>query len=559
MHLARLSLPCLVLLSACSSSTKSAEEESKDITAPRIVVESPLRGTMTEDGQVVVTGHVSDDESGVASVLINGQEAPVADDGTFALNLTLPFGITMLESVVTDEAGNQNDDLRAILNGTMAPQGSTVSDAVIAKVNKQTLGVLEGAVENLVEGVDFGEVAQPLNPLVDVGNSCAGVEVDLNTADKSGVSMSLVPTNRGLEVEVIMTDLDVDMTADYSIGCFGGGASGGVNLSANSATATGLLDVRLDTAGEIQVELSELSTSFVNFDLDVGGIPEIIVDLFNGQVESKVRDILEEQVQSMVPTTGEEFLAEFTKSSWSVPVLTDTLDISIAPTEVSISEEGIALRVDATTEFANVVGASYLTSPRPAPMASAGDQGLNVGLADDLANQLLASLWASGMLEETMQPLLAENMAGLFGEADDVRVDLALPPIVTTDPGSDAVRLSVGDLLVYVGDSSGPLVEFAISAEIDLALTNEGDALKLVTDAASVRGKLIEKSDAVTLNVNDDTVAAIADLAIKEISNQSDGLLDALPIPSFGAVMLGTPAVRAADGYLMLDAELTNP
>lgn len=561
MKLPLLCVITLLALGACSSSESVApEEETKDIVAPIIVVDTPLRGTMTEDGLVVVTGHVSDEGSGVAKVEINGQAAELAADGSFTANVNLEHGITMLKSVVSDEAGNQSDDLRAILNGPMAPQGTPVPDALIAKVNTKTLGVLGTSVENLVQSVDFGQVAQPLNPLVDVGNSCAGVELDLNTAEKSQVTMALLPTNDGIEVEVVMHDLDVDMTADYSIGCFGGGASGSVNISANSARATGLLDVSIDGSGQIKVDLDNLSTSFVGFDLDVGGIPEIIVNLFNGTVESKVRDLLEEQVQALVPATGEEFLAEFTSASWSVPVLTDTLDISVAPTSVEISADGIALRVQGNTEFSGVEGASYLSSPRPPPMSGSNDQGLNVGIADDLGNQLLASLWASGMLESNIQPLLVEHMQALFGDmADDIRVELALPPIISTDPANNAVRLSVGDLLVHVGDASGTLVEFAISADIDLAVTNEGGSLKLTTDAANVYGKLIELSSEVALNVNDDTIAAIADLAIREISTQSDGLLDALPIPSFGAIMLGQPAIRAADGYLMLDADITGP
>jgi hypothetical protein len=353
-----------------------------------------------------------------------------------------------------------------------------------------------------------------------------------------------------------MADLDVDMRANFKVACIGG--SSGLNISASSVKATGLLDVNIDANGELKVSLANVSTTFVGFDLDVGGIPEVIVNLFNGTVESKVKTLLEDQVKALVPSTGEEFLAEFTSAAWSVPVLSDTLDISIAPTAVDITEEGIALRVQAITQFAGVDGASYLSSPRPPPMSGSNDQGINVGIADDLANQLLASLWASGMLETAIQPLLIENMQALFGDtADDIRVELALPPIVSTDPSSNAVRLSIGDLIVYVGDSAGPLVQFAISANIDLTVTSENDTLKLVTDAASVYGKLIEVSDSVTLNVNDQTISAIADLAIKEISKQSDGLLDALPIPSFGAIMLGVPQVRAADGYLMLDADIT--
>lgn len=549
------------MLSACNGTVMGPAEEDvpNDIVDPLIVVDTPIRGTMTEDGRVTVSGHVSDEGSGVQSVVINGQEAELSSDGTFTTNVTLIEGITMLESVVTDRAGNRSDDLRAILNGQMAEQGSTVKDALVGNVNKQTLGVLGNMVTDLAEATNFGQIGQAFNPLVDTGNSCAGVELDLDTANKSGVDMKLNPTAAGVEVEVIMHNLDVDMTAHYTVGCFGGGGDAGVNISATSFTAKGLLDVKITAAGDLDVTLDNLQTSFQGFDLDVGSIPGVIVNLFNGTAESKVKSIIGGEIKKMVPTLGEEFLSDFTKSSIDFDVLGDTLSLKLRPVDIAMSSQGIAIRVDGSAELKNVQGASYLTSPRPAPTMGNASQGLSVGLADDIANQLMASLWASNAIETLIEPQLIPQMRGLFGDsADDITVDLMLPPIVSTDPSTGAVRLTVGDLVVRVADPSGVLVEFAVSAEVDLKVEQDGDALKLVTDTASVRGKLIQKSPNVVLNIDDATVAAIAELAIKEISKQSDQLFETLPLPTFGAIMVGLPQIKAADGYLLLDAALTN-
>jgi hypothetical protein len=318
--------------------------------------------------------------------------------------------------------------------------------------------------------------------------------------------------------------------------------------------------VHLDGAGEIGVSLDGLQTSFQNFSLDVGSIPSIIVDLFKNQAENKVKSILTEQINAMVPSMGEDFLSDFTRGSFAFDVLGDTLSIQLRPVEVAMSAEGIQIRVDGSADFQNVQGASYLTSPRPAPSMSAmgNGLGLNVGLADDLANQLMASLWASNAIENLITPQLIPQMQGLFGDgADDITVDFMLPPVVSTDADSGAVRLTIGDLIVKVADPNGTLVEFAVSAEIDLSVESADQSLKLVTAAASVRGKLLQKSPQVVLNIDDATVAAIAELAIKQISQQSDGLLDALPIPNFGAIMVGVPQIRAGEGYLLLDAELS--
>lgn len=552
-------LASLVMLSACNGTITGQAEEAEvpnDITAPLIIIDTPVRGTMTEDGRVTVSGHVSDENSGVKSVVVNGQEAELNSDGTFTTNMNLIEGITMLESVVTDNAGNRSDDLRAILNGQMADQGSTVKNALVGNVNRQTLNILGNMVTDLAEDTNFGKVGRAFNPLVNAGTSCNGVTLDLETANKSGVDMKLNPTAAGIEVEVIMYNLDVDMNARFSAVCVGGSA--GVNISATRLSAKGLLDFKVTAAGNIKVTLDGLQTSFKGFDLDVGAIPDVVVNLFNGVVEKKVKAIIGDEVMKMVPPLGEKFLSDFTKSTLKFNVLGDTLNIKLRPADIAMSNKGIAIRVDGSTELKNVQGASYLTSPSPVPTLSNSSKALNVGLADDIANQLMASLWASGAMETLIEPQLIPQMRNLFGDsADDITANLMLPPVVSTDSSTGAVRLTVGDLVVRVADPSGVLVEFAVSAEIDLKLKQDGDALKLITDTASVRGKLIEKSPNVVLNIDDSTVAAIAELAIKEISKQSDKLFETLPLPTFGAVMIGIPEVKAADGYLLLDAALT--
>jgi len=519
---------------------------------------------MTEDGQVVVSGHAQDEGSGVATVVINGVTAELGSDGTFTATVPLSEGMTLIDSIVTDRAGNSDGDLRAILSGQMAEQGTNIEDALVAEIGPNTLDLLGTAVSDLALNTDFGAVGAAFNPLVDVGNSCAGVELDLQTVDMSDVAMSLQPTANGVDVRIVVANVDVDTRANYKIGCFGGGGSATVNLSANEFVLTGTLAASIKGSGDIAVGLSNLQTSFVGFDLDVGSIPDVIVNLFNGLAENAVKDQLSNQITALVPSQGEQFLADFVGRSYGVDVIGDTLNIDVVPTEIAMSDTGIRIRVDGKSEFSGVSGASYLVSSKPAPTTanignSTGGKALSVALADDVANQALAGLWASGQIEALMEPLIRGKLQDLLGDgAEEVVVTLSLPPIVTTDATTSAVHLSIGDLMVKATNSSETLVEFAISAQIDLTLEDNGQGIALVTDAANIRGKVIEKSSSITLNLGDDTVAAIAELAINEVSGQSDAILAALPLPSFGAIMASTPEVKALEGYLVLSADLTN-
>src|SRR5262249_50056990 len=125
-------------LGACSTDQSLAQDPNKDENNPHVEVRTPTRGKTLMDGsqKITVTGFASDDV-GVATVAVNGQEAVLAADGSFSVQVTLKPGVTLLHTVATDTSGNIDSDTRAVLSGSLVAMNTPVTSSFTAQINGQ--------------------------------------------------------------------------------------------------------------------------------------------------------------------------------------------------------------------------------------------------------------------------------------------------------------------------------------------------------------------------------------------------------------------------------------
>jgi hypothetical protein len=546
----------LIVQGACAGVPAGQDDEPIDIDDPVLIVESPARGKMGENGNVVVSGTATDEGLGIESVTVNGQPAELAPDGTFSARLSLPEGMSFIETIATDRAGNSVNDIRAALTGQFEMLSEPVANAFVARVNESSFGALENMVVDLADGTDFGEVAQPYNPVVDVGGSCLGSQIDVQSIEKSGVAMQIRPTAAGIEIEVDIQDVDADLVSHHHVACIAGTAP--IRLDADHFYITGRLEVDLDVFNGFDVSLVGLQGTFEGFRLGVASLPEQITNLVRDPVKNYVRDQLLSLVEDMVPSLGESFLADFTGKSFELSLGEDhSFTLSVAPTAVTPREGNLEILIEGQADVPEAVGGAYIATPSAVP-SGGGDRGLELYLADDLGNQLLAGVWTGNVLQESLHKGLVEAIEGLFGEqAGDIQLDMMLPPVINSDINAQSVQLMVGDIVVSVNSASdgATLLSFAVSASIDLNLAYD-DGLTLITGEPHIYAKLIEKSPLVVLNIDDSTIAAMAEIMIRQLAENSDELLRAIKIPSLGPVELTDPALSAGAGYLQIEASL---
>lgn len=548
----------LSVLAACSSTTSGGGGDGstdKDFDPPTIEIESPARGTMAEGGSIRVTGRVTDAGSGVAEVRINDQVATL-DGDSFSLDLAAPAGIAILQTRATDVAGNVGSDNRAVLLGDLADQGTPITDGVVAKLDGGAMGGMAQMISSFANGTNFTALATALNPVVDTGSSCNSAKVFVESINKSGVPVTAQPVAGGINTRVSIRGLDVRGRVTFRALCISGSASW--RITATAYNVGGRIAPTL-TGGDIAIGLDGVTSGFDGFNLDVNNIPGFVENLFEDQVRNKLADIMRDKVREMVPQMATSFLQEFLADSYAVDAMGQTIDLSIKPTSMLWDTSGGRISLETTTVVRGVEGASFLSTPTPAPDAM-GAGGLSVALADDVANQLMAGMWASGALELGFQPGEGDPVRAFFPEADSVAIQLLLPPVVNADTTTGTMKLAIGDAMVQVIDADqglGTMAEFAISAEIDLSATLTTDGrMMLQTGSPRVVGQVISQSDSLLVPLDEAKVTAFAELAINQFAQQADALFETLPIPGVPGAELSSPTFEPRGGYVVLTGQI---
>lgn len=544
------------LLSGCTGTITREGLDPDDHLPPTVEVQTPERGAVSGDGVVTVTGRASDAESAVVQVTVNGAVATLADDGSFQASITLENGITLLETVATDGGGNTASDARAILSGTLADQGTPIADAIAAFVSPQAMTGLADLVNSYVSGVDLEALARSYNPVVDTGDSCNDYKAYVDTVSRGPIEVSANAAAGGMQGQVTIHDLVIHGHINFRAVCIGGSAN--FTVTADAYDAAALIAPEL-ADGDLSIALEGVTSSFRGFNVDVSGIPGFIEDRFEDDVRDKVANILRDKIQSIVPPLATQFLDGFVSKTYEVSLLGQAVQFSFWPSAMSWTEAGGSLVLDSASGIAGVEG-RFLSTPSQRPSdADMASNGLRIALADDVFNQLLAAVWSSGALEDTLLPGDSDGLSGALGaEVDSANITMMLPPVTSFDTTTGTARLTLGDLVVDAFSvDGGTLAKFAVSAQIDLAVTTGASGMvQVVTGHPRILAQVLEQSSSLLTPLDSSKVAAIAELAIKQLSLKADDLLGDIPVPGLPNATIASPTFQPVSGYLMMGGEL---
>jgi hypothetical protein len=527
-----------------------------DETAPIVTITSPTRGAIADGTRVTITGRAIDDDSGLAEVQINGQAVTVAGDGSFSVDLERPAGLSVLTTTAKDRAGNLGQDVRAVLLGPLAPVERPVTDALAVKLGPGALTVVGEVLGKLVTNLDLTPVVAAGNPVVSSGGSCLGVKVNVESIQKGPVAVALVPEAGQVSVGVAITSLDVRLRANYKVACIGG--SSGVRIRATKTELVGKLGVGA-TAGKLTTAVSGVDLRFQGFDVDMSGLPGLIVDLLSGIVNDAVANAVRDAVKGAVPGLAQNLLSELDAADLPLSALGKSMTVTIRPQSLSVDASGLFAVIQSGVSVSGGAGVSYASTPHPAdPGALAAMGSVGVGIADDLVNQLLAGLWASGAFEQSLA-LGADSPAALFfgPEVDRVTVSLSLPPTVSVAPNGE-LRLVVGDLIAeVVDDQTGPLAEIALSLDVGFSAQVTADGrLTLSLGTPGVAAQVLAQSPNLPTTLTTTTVSAMVELLAGQLTDQAGQGLLSLPIPAIGDALLMSPSVSTGGDFLLLRANL---
>jgi len=543
-------------LSACSGTQPGGDSQTADRNPPILEITAPLRGAMSDGTILIVTGRAFDYETSVTQVTVNGHLAELEIDGTFTFELSGTDGIIFLETVAVDEAGNQQFDTRAVLIGNLVEQDTPVADGVVARIGADTYEVLGRMVSELASITDFEALALSLNPVVNTGNGCNSAKIYVETLSLGDVPVSATAVAGGIDAAVSVKDVEVTGRVTFRLLCIGGSAS--FTITADSYNLTGLVRPTIVNS-DISLRLDNVTSAFSGFDLDVGGIPGFVENLFEGKVRDFLADLLGDRVGELLPDRASEFLSDLLADSYTISALGHSINVSVKPTAMTWDESGGLIIIETNASVDGVFGAHYLSTPMAPPIADMGAPGLQVGLADDVPNQLLAAMWAAGSFEIGYDTRENDPVRTFFPRADRVEIYFSLPPVATAAT-IGILDIAVGDVIVEILDDDeglGTLAKIAISAQLHLAAALGADGrIHLQTAQSRILTQILEQSDQLFIPLDSAKAAAFADLAIKRFARNADDLLAGLPIPSLVGATLTNPTIEPRGGYVVVGASL---
>jgi hypothetical protein len=522
--------------------------------APVLTIDTPARGTIIDGDTVFVSGRVTADGSAVESLTINGRPTGIAEDGTFTAAVTLPPGITVLETAATSVDGPRASDVRSVLAGRMAEPDTSIDSGVTAHLGPRAIARLVRLVGDAARAINLTAAATAMNPVVDTGGSCNSARIYIGSVGRSSINVGAAPVSGGVDVGAQVSGLVVNGRVTFRVLCISGSTSW--TIRANVFGARGVFRPTLADGG-IRVGLTGVQAGFGGFSLSVGGVPSFITNLFTGTVRDRLSAMLRDRIAGTVPRQVTSLLRDFGAREVEVSVLGKKVRAGVYPTAMSWSSVGatIGLRTWTIVEGSDT---PYLYTPTGAPPRDAiVSNDLRVSVSDDAVDQLLTGLWGAGAFEARATEALKVELGELGIDSDFAggSIQLSLPPVATFDAGTGTGRVVLGDLLIE-GSTPAGSTTLAVSAVIDVAARVAADGrVRLVALPPQVRFQML--GDRVAEELDPELAGQVAAMVSETLARDIDDALGTLVIPGLPGADLSDVGIAPIGGHMVAGGTLS--
>ncbi len=535
-----------LLFSACNSGAMETADP------PVLTVTSPLRSTMQADtSSVTVTGTVLPNDQGdaVKSVMVNNVAATLNPDGSFSASVQVLAGANLIKTVATDVKGGEADDTRALLSGTLEAPGTMIPSAITADISTEAFGKISTAAGTIVKGMDLMSMIAPLQPMQHAGDEdgpdCLYDELFVDNLTMSDLHISLVPVANGLSFSAEIDGPDVKSHANYAVACISG--SNTVEVTADSVVVSGTLNVVPNGMNGFTTTLQNPDVQLNNLNVSASGLPGTILDMIdmNSAISYIVSKVAEAGMGPMMNT-----VLGGLAGPQKLDVMGKTLDVQVAASAVQFDDSSALVSLDTSMLIEGSESSpGFIFTANGTPTMSPGN-GLQMGMADDLMNEMLAEFDAIGMLNLSMP-----SDGGTF---DSVGMQMTLPPMISADPADGHMRIVLGDMTATFMNSGTAVAKAAINASLDLKIVPgpagySSVAVQLTNPVIAVN--VLDGTANNTLFTNADLASAVSVSLGAQIDAISK-LLTNVPLPSIAGLTVSDLSVSGDQGYIMVNGTL---
>lgn len=227
-----------------------------------------------------------------------------------------------------------------------------------------------------------------------------------------------------------------------------------------------------------------------------------------------------------------------------------TITVEVDPSEISFDSLGGLVTLDLRMLIAGTENSTgFIFTDNGYPSMDPGD-GMQLGLADDLANSMLSQAVATG--------LLAINMPAHGGSFDGTAIAMTSPPMISADPSNGMMRLVLPDMISTFTLQGRPVAKAAINALVDLKITpsNNGFGVAIELGTPEIHANALDDIPNETGLENADLGKAV-ELAMGSQLATVSALLGSIPLPQMpGGLLMKDMSVTSDDGYVMMQGTL---
>lgn len=514
---------------------------------PLLEVTSPQRAHVQRGtGQLTVTGTVAPSELGhaIEKVYVNNVPAVVGADGAFVATVNVMPGATLIHTVARDASGMEATDTRAVHAGELRPHGANIDRAVAAAISTEAFAKIAAAAGPIIKGLDMGAMLAPMNPMVrsgdEQGEDCLFGRVFIDDIKFSDIRITLVPTIGGLRFNAQIDGLDVPGRARYAVACVTG--NNNVRVRATRVIVGGTLLVTPNGMAGFKTTLDRPTVQITGLDIQASGIPGTIIDMLS----------LDTAIQGVIARGAERAMEPMLSSALGalggpkqLNVLGKTITMQVEPAEIEFDRDGGYVTMSTRVLVGGAEGGKgYIYTPNGAP-ALYPASGFQLGLADDLANDMLAQVQAIGMLD------LSQHAPG--GTFDNVDVRLTLPPMISADPADGSLRVVLGDVGVTFTNAGRPVGKAAVNARVDVAIEPSADGYGIAVKLGKPEIHVDIVDDVANLTLFEDAhLAKMMEVVLGAQLGSISQLLSGIPLPQVAGLQVRDLSVGSDDGYLIV-------
>jgi hypothetical protein len=231
-------------------------------------------------------------------------------------------------------------------------------------------------------------------------------------------------------------------------------------------------------------------------------------------------------------------------------VLGKTIDVQVSPTDISFTSSGGLVTLNTKMLIEGTENSKgFIYTDNGMPTMDPG-QGMQLGLADDLANEMLSQLVATGLLNLSM-PASANTF-------DSTNIAMTSPPMISADPADGQMRLYLPDMMATFTLQGVPVGKAAINAKVDLKIvpaSGNDYAVAIQLGTPTIEVDVLDDVQNKTEFTNDDLSTAVK-LSLDSQITTISALLGSIPLPQMAGLQMKDLSITSQSGYVMMKGTL---